>query len=43
VDFGKITEQLEQEGVRKFVEPHQKLLESIEKKRAAAAGRRAAV
>ena len=43
VEFGKLTQQLEQEGVRKFVEPHHKLLESVEKKRAAAAGRRAAV
>jgi transaldolase len=43
VDFGTITQQLEQEGVRKFLEPHQKLLESVEKKRAAAVGRRAAV
>jgi transaldolase len=43
LSFGEITQQLEQEGVRKFVEPHHKLLESVEKKRAAVAGRRAAV
>jgi transaldolase len=42
VDFGEITRQLEEEGVRKFVEPHHKLLESVEKKRVAAAGRRSA-
>ena len=43
LDFALITRQLEQDGVRKFVEPHQKLLESVEKKRAAIAGRRAAI
>jgi transaldolase len=41
LDFAAITGQLEQEGVRKFVEPHHRLLESVEKKRAAVAGRQA--
>ncbi len=41
LDFAEITRQLEQEGVRKFVEPHHRLLESVEKKRLAVAGRRA--
>jgi transaldolase len=41
LDLGEVTRQLEQEGVRKFVEPHQKLLESVEKKRVAAQGQRA--
>jgi transaldolase len=39
LDLADVTQQLEQEGVRKFVEPHLKLLESVEKKRAAVAGR----
>ncbi len=41
LDFAEITAELEQEGVRKFVEPHHRLLESVEKKRSAVAGRRA--
>ena len=39
LDFDAITLQLEQDGVRKFVEPHHRLQESVEKKRAAIAGR----
>jgi transaldolase len=41
LDFAEITRELEQEGVRKFIEPHHRLLESVETKRSAVAGRRA--
>ena len=36
LDLDKLTQQLEDEGVQKFIEPFGKLLDSVEKKRAAA-------
>ena len=37
LDLDKLTQQLEDEGVQKFIEPFGKLLDSVEKKRVAAA------
>lgn len=38
IDLNAQTEQLEKEGVQKFIEPFGKLIDSVEKKRAAAVG-----